>query len=84
MDERSSDAVLPVLVDLDAAGMVAGGLDVDDDLALLALLGAPSHRVSVVRTFSHLHPPAPVCLYQTTLSHLSTAHRCSLDARRSA
>jgi inosine-uridine nucleoside N-ribohydrolase len=41
-------------VDADTAGLVAGGLDLDDDLALLALLGdATLHVVGVSATFGN-------------------------------
>ena len=42
------EKVQPIIIDLDAAGMVQAGFDVDDDLALLALLGAPDDRIKVV------------------------------------
>ena len=43
-------ARVPVVIDADAAGMVYGGFDVDDDLALLAALSSHAHRrIDLVR-----------------------------------
>ena len=39
---------LRVIVDVDPSGLVDLGMDLDDDLALLALLGSPAHEVELL------------------------------------